>query len=332
MDFGFLKRNLGYKLLSLALAVLVYAWVYAQSRPNVSREEYIQPEVQGLPKDMVVKAGAPGGKVTVTGLATAVDEFHERQPKAFIDLSGATPGANTLEIRYDTRGLNLDVVGPRRVTVIVDKKAERLLPVEVIPQNPPPAGFEYSSKKAEPARVQISGLASEVSKVVKVVAMVPNTDPNGSFSGAAELIAQAANDAVIDSVTIAPVRVNITLGLRQSPLKKALILSPGLVGAVAPGYALYAVTFEPQTITVTGNQQDVMERTSLSVPVDISGLKESVTRRVKVTAPRGIRIDSPDDSSVTVRVDIRPIASPNATPAAGASATPPAATPAPRNP
>jgi YbbR domain-containing protein len=210
MNFDFLKRNLGYKLLSLALAVLVYAWVYAQNRPNVSREEYIQPEIQGLPKDMVVKAGPPGAKVTVTGLLTAVEEFRGRQPKATIDLTRATPGANLVEVRYDTRGLNLDVVGPRRVTVVVDKKAERMLAVDIIPQNPAPAGLEYSNKVAEPSKVQISGLASEVSKVVKLVAIVPN-NPNdgakGTFSGPVELIAQAANDAVIDSVTIAPARV-----------------------------------------------------------------------------------------------------------------------------
>lgn len=327
MRFDFLRRNLGYKLLSLALAILVWSWVYAQSRPNVSREEYVQPEVMNLARDMVIKAPPEGKRVMVTGLASAVEEFRNRPVKGFVDLAGATPGANTLEIRYNTQGLNLDIVGPKTVTVLVDKKAERRLPVEVIPQNPAPAGFEFANKVSDPPQVVVSGLATEVSKVEKVFAMVNNSENNGAFSGSVELVAQAANSAVIGSVTIAPARVNVTLGIKQSPLAKSLILSPSLVGVVAPGYGLYGVIFEPQTVTVTGNQNLIVERSAISVPVDISGLKESVTRRFTVTAPSGLRITEPERGVVRVRVDVRPIASPNATVPA-----PPAPTPAPGNP
>jgi YbbR domain-containing protein len=307
MKLAFLRRNLGYKLFSLALAILLYTVVFAQQRPTTNREVFIQPEVVNVPGDMVVKSGPTGFMAKVMGDAGAVEEFRNKRTKALVDLAQAKPGVNVLEIRYDDKSPRVEVEGPNRSQVVLEKRSRLTFTVDVLFDSSAPPGLVFQEPVVEPSKVVVSGLASEVSKVARVVAIVFNSETSSSYSGTVDIVPQNIRGEAVDSVTLEPAKVTVSIGLRKAPLTKAMVLSAAITGLPAPGYALLSYTFNPPIVTVRGSKELISERSTLEIPVDITGLKETTTRQIRVPLPTGMSLTEPESGVVTLRLEARPV-------------------------
>lgn len=318
--FDFLRRNLGYKILSLALALLLYAVVYAQRRPIQSREIFIQPEVVNLSDGMMVKTPPAGAKVTVTGSPAGIEDFSNQRIKAVVNLANAKTGNNPVEIEYRTGETGVEVIGPQRTQVAIEKSERVSFSVDVLYNEKPPPGYVFEGPKVEPSKVVVRGLRSEVSRVTRVVAIVNNADSTGAFSGMLDVAAQTSGYEDVDGVTVEPSKVTVTIGLKKAPLYKDMVLSAAFQGTPAPGAAIIGYTFDPLTVNVTGPRDDITNRSTIAVPVDISNIEGSITRQIRVPVPPGLKIVSPESGMVGVRVDVRVIAP---------SPTPPPASPGP---
>lgn len=331
-----MRRNLGYKILSVLVAILLYAYADAQRNPRTVREVYIQPRVSNVPRDLVVSTPPAGFTVAVSGPQAAVDTFRAQDVKAVLDLSGTRSGANRVRVEYrDTTGL-LDVPGPTVSLVELERKVRGDYFVDVIYDNTPPAGYEYIEPVSKPRRVSVEGRAENVHRVARVVALLDNSDVVGTINRSADLVAQDRMREVVRGVEIVPPRVQVTLGLREKPATKILLLSPRFIGTPAPGYTLVHYSFSPSTVTVSGPQDVLAGLSALEVPVDVNDLRSSQTRTLNVSPLSGI--GQPVPRQVRVRVEVRPVAAPRpletpaspATPGPASTATPgPAATPKP---
>ncbi|GAB4461225.1 MAG: hypothetical protein OHK0029_26210 [Armatimonadaceae bacterium] len=319
---SFLRRNIGYKILSLALGILLYTVVYAQRRPHVTREVFVQPEVVNVPEGMVVKSEPPGTRVTVSGEITAVEEYRNKRTKAVINLANATTGVNTVEISYTTDDPNLMVVGPERGQVVLEKRRQLPFAVDVLFDSSAPPGYVFTEPRVEPAKVTVSGLASDVSQVARVVAIANNADSSSAFSGMVDVVPQNIKGEAVDTVTVEPRSVTINIGIKKAPLTKAMVLSAAINGQPAAGYALTGYSFTPPVVTVRGTREQITDRSTINVPVDITGLNETTTRRVTVPLPTGMSMVEPASGAVTVRLEIRPINPVAATPEPAPTATP----------
>jgi YbbR domain-containing protein len=318
-------RNLGYKILSVVIAILLYAVASAQHNPRVSRDVYVQPKIENLPSDLGVKADPTGFNITVSGLSAAVEAFRGQPVKATLDLSQGQPGANRVMIRYKNDPQATDVVGPPVAEVVLEKKKSAPWTVDVeYNRNNPPPGYEYKDPVVQPREVAVTGLVTEMRRVDRVVAFVDN---NGPFHGPADVVAQNVRREEIDTVDLAPTKVQVTIEEQKVPAKKALLLSAVVTGAAAPGYNVVNYAFDPAAVEVTGTPARLKALWSLSVPVAINGLQQSVTRSVPVPLPPGVAFADPARSRrVALHLDIRPVAVPMATPTP--TATPkPAASP-----
>jgi YbbR domain-containing protein len=302
----YLKRNLGYKILSLALGILLYAVAFAQKTPHTSSDVYVQPEVINLPPEMAVKAGPTGSMVAVAGTQVAVQTFRAQSVKATVDLANARPGMNLVEIHYKTEGFGVEVSGPQRTQVTLEKRAKTTWVVDPIFDNRPPPGYTYVAV-VEPRRVTVTGLASDVMRVDRVVAIVNNMNSGSAVSQTVDLVAQNVKNQVIDTVTIEPPRVKVTLDLKSTPVQKILLLSANISGTPAPGHAVVGYTFDPVSVTVAGPLAVLSERSSLSVPIDVSGLRETTTRTVTVPMPSGMSAADGKSVQTTVRLEVNTI-------------------------
>jgi YbbR domain-containing protein len=306
-------RNLGYKILSVIIAILLYTVASAQRNPRVSRDVYVQPRIENLPSDLGVKADPTGFNITVSGPSLAVEAFRGQQVKATLDLSQGQPGVNRVVIRYKNDPQATDVVGPPVAEVVLEKKKRSPWNVDVeYNRNNPHPGYEYKDPVVDPREVQVAGLVSEMRRVDRVVAFVDN---NGPFHGTAEVVAQNVRREEIDTVDLDPKQVQVTIDEQKVPAKKALLLSAAVTGAAAAGFNLINYVFDPAAVEVTGTPARLKALWSLSVPVDISGLRESVTRSVTVPLPPGVSFAAPTRSRrVALRLDIRPVAVPSPSP------------------
>src|SRR5262249_4743726 len=152
-----------YKILSVAIAVLLYAVASAQRNPRVSRDVYVQPKVENLPQTLSIKTEPPGFNITVVGSSAAVEAFRGQAIKATVDLSQGQTGGNRVAIRYKNEPQQTDVVGPPFTEVVLEQKRQAHFAVDV-DYNPNKAdpGYQFKDPVVVPRQVVVSGLASEV--------------------------------------------------------------------------------------------------------------------------------------------------------------------------
>jgi len=306
---GLVKRNLGYKLLALAIAMLLYFVAYSQRNPRESRDIYVTPAPVGLPRDLALKTKPVGVTITVSGPAETVDTLRSANVKATVDLSQAKPGASRLPVTIAfppgvASRVTLDD-GPAFVEIALEKKMRQTYFLDVSYTDKPPAGYDYGEPTTEPRSVTVEGLAAQVAKVGRVVANVDNAQNAGVIDQTVTVTAQDGNRRDIDEVTVTPARVRVRVPLKRTPAQKQLLLSAQLEGVPAPGVYVAGYTFTPTMLTVSGRQEMLASLSALTIPIDIAGIREGETRSVTVTPPTGTSVQGA--ARVSLRLDVRPI-------------------------
>jgi YbbR domain-containing protein len=111
--------------------------------------------------------------------------------------------------------------------------------------------------------------------------------------------------AGVNIVRVSPNWVRVTVA---SALTRSLRVVPQLRGTPAPQVSLGSVVVEPQTVQVKGPRTTIDGQASIeTVPVDISGIRESITRTVGLQLPESVYPTSQRTVQVTVEVREEPM-------------------------
>ena len=322
MILSSLKRNFGYKVLALIIAICLYIIAYAQQNPRVTREIYVQPQLVGLAPDLALKESPKGNNVTISGLSSTVNGLSEKSITASADATQAREGAVRLPVRYVfPQGIRGELKPEAQyVQVILEKKVSQTLTVVVLVSGTPPVGFVDGEGETQPRNVTVSGRAAAIERVARVVAYVEREDGERAIERTVALVAEDANRRVVEGVEVAPAQAQARVGLKPVPLTRSLLISLEIRGDVAPGYLLEDLNLSPDQVEVSGLPEDLTSQSRLTVPIDITGLKASATRRVALKPPSGLRLKQP--VTLTVQIIVRPIAKENPVPSPTPSVSP----------
>lgn len=322
-----LRRNLGYKLISIGVAILLYVVAYLQQNPRRSTNVYVQPQPRGLSADMALRQPVGGYMVSLTGVPTAVEALRSQGLKAFVNLEAARPGTSKLPVEYEVpEGLrpHVEVEGPVVVDVVLERKRRKPFPIEVQYVSRPPAGYTFKEPETRPDRVHVAGLESDVNRVASVVASLDTQGAAGAITDVVDVVARDVNQEVVEKVELQPSRVRVELGLKEVPATQNLLLSPVFVGEPARGFRIDDYSFRPRAVTVAGSRERLAALTSLDVPVTVEGLSEDLEREVVPRIPPGLRLLRRERVFVIIRVQPNR-AAPAPPPPPGEPAPPPAA-------
>ncbi len=117
----------------------------------------------------------------------------------------------------------------------------------------------------------------------------------------------------VEVVRLSPARLRVVLSQRFS--RKAAV-RPVIKGNPDPGYEVAEVSFEPHEVTVSGIKQEITDLDWIwTVPLEVTGLKETTTMKANLRPPdgRAIRLNP---TTVQATITIRPKPSKGKTPAA----------------
>jgi YbbR domain-containing protein len=166
-----LTQNLGWKVLSLLLAVAL--WMAIAREPAVATSLSVPVQFKNmrddldisgnLPDRVILEVRGPSGRLTRDNLSTV------------LDLSDAQPGEHT----YDIRGRNLNLPSgvafyravPSQLTLRFDQLAVKDEPVQPVFVNQP-VSYRIASQDLSPAKVRIRGSEDRVQAIHQV-----RTDP-----------------------------------------------------------------------------------------------------------------------------------------------------------
>lgn len=306
MKLGFLRRNLGYKIFALVLSCMLYYVASVQQNPRITREQYVQPEIQQLPDGLVVKGPPSLVQLSVSGTETDLSRIDKEPLTALVDGSQVKPGLNRLPVRVSVpNGVSLNSSTPT-TQFAAELKEKRPYSVDVDFGGTAPPGQEYADPIAKPGRVMVQGLSEDLKRIGRIVASVEREQNELTVERSVELYAEDEQRRRVDGVEIIPNKVQVRVNLRPVPRTKIMFLSVRLVGTPAPGYRVASVPDPvPNQIEVRGAVEALSAQSSIPLFVDIAGAKETVTKTVTVTLPSGM---SPQKAlpPIQVRVIVEP--------------------------
>ncbi len=212
-----LLDNLGLKLLSVGLAVFLWAVVVGEQKADVTMT--IPLEIKDLPRDLVLmnepvdalEVRLRGPKTLVSTLAPR-EVVLEGMPRTFAE------GENVVTIRPDAvrvpRGIEVVDVTPRRIRVVLDKLVEREVEVSPRVEGAPAKGFELKRVTTSPPRVRVAGPKSELRRLVRIFTLPINLEGQTSSFSTRVMLEPAGRQ--IRAVDETPITVEVEIGSRKS--------------------------------------------------------------------------------------------------------------------
>lgn len=169
-----LTRNLGWKLLSLAIAFIL--WVDVSREPEVATSLSVPVEFKNMRDDLDISGSMPDRvRLELRGPSGRLTRENLSSVAVVLDLSDAEPGERTYNIRGRSMNLPSGVVFyravPSQLTLHFEGlvlKDEPVLPIFVNK----PAGYRIASDQFNPAMVRIRGSQERVAAITQV-----RTDP-----------------------------------------------------------------------------------------------------------------------------------------------------------
>ena len=169
-----LFQNFWWKLLSLAIAVLI--WALVATEPELATFANVRLEYKNLPEGLEISS-EPVSSVVLElrgpsgALRGAGDAIH---PAVVIDMSDAQAGEHTFSIGDRNvkvmRGVRLVRAIPSEVRFQFEPRRTRTVPVRVRFLNEGENGYVVSQCQVDPPDVEITGPRSRVARIAAVIA------------------------------------------------------------------------------------------------------------------------------------------------------------------
>ncbi|MDT8898746.1 CdaR family protein [Thermanaerothrix sp. 4228-RoL] len=233
--------------------------------------------------------------------------------RAVVDLTGLAPGtyAVPVQIQIGLRPVRVVSYTPKTVTVNLERLENREMPVKLVVNGTPAAGYSADPPQLNRTTVIVSGPQSQVQKVAEVEAVLDISGASESLTRTLALQALDANGNLVSGLTLVPDRVTVSVSIRQRFGYRNVVVKVVLQGQVASGYRLTNIAVFPPVITVFS--EDPQSVTDLpgyieTVPVDITNAKDDLDVLVPLNLPPGISVVG-DQTQVLVRVGVAAIES-----------------------
>lgn len=317
-----LLENLGSIILALALALTV--WVVAAREENPIQtgrfQEPIPVEVSAAPAG--TKLWTPVRESVLVTLRAPKSSWERLRLESFqarADISSLAPGLHEVPVAVTCSDPEVEVLGiaPERISVRLERLAEKIVPVRVEVVDAPPFGYYQSGPAvAEPAAVRVSGFASYVEQVAEAVVEVSVAAAKKPLELRRVPQLRDAQHLPVDTGTdpyrrleAEPGSVLVKVPIEQRRGFRDVSVRVVREGQPALGYRISNVSVEPAIVTVVGSPS-IIEGLPGYVdtdPVNVEGATSDVVTKVGLQLPEMVSVL--DVQGVLVRISITPIES-----------------------
>lgn len=314
------KVNVPLLISSLLISFFLWASVYAQNLPVVTRQLEIDLLLQGLDSDRFAVVKRPTTiKVWFTGSEQQVKELRDMEKYGRIELSQAVAGDRSYpvllqppllrDLAHDSvPEIRLDIQPMMTRIIKVSRQTTGKLPND---------DLRLDSLVLEPDSITVTGARSLVSQVAeaRITFDLSQADPKKADPHRLSVDLLDARGVRVPEVNPTPPIINVTPVLIPSPEQKTASILARFKGRVAPGYEQAGYRLARETVTLVGPSYALAMVSSIETqPIDIEGLTENREFTAPLRLPPGVTSTKP--SKVKVRVLIRrvPESTPPATP------------------
>jgi len=216
-----LFRNLGTKLLALAIACVTWYLLTGERRERISERSYRIPlSIVNIPPRTLIVSPLPDAvDVRVRGAFTPLRQLDPGKLEAVIDLLDAVPGEKRYVLDAEDINVPRDVeviaTSPQEIRVVLDSLAEKVLPVVADIVGTPALGSRVEEVLVEPRQALVAGPAKTLAGMNQIrTEPVSVEDQNASFQVSATLAPQAAGVRVREGQVVT---VKVRIGASPTP-------------------------------------------------------------------------------------------------------------------
>jgi YbbR domain-containing protein len=299
-----LFRHIGLKLLSLAIALVLWSLVAGQK--EAERSLRVPLELQNMPAALELIGEPPSSvDVRVKGPSAMLGMLRGTELVATVEVSAARPGRRMFHLLPDhvstPVGVRVLNIVPATIALTFEASTSKTVPVVPAIEGEPAAGYVMGRVTASPAAVEVVGPESVVRQLTEAT-----TEP---------VNVRGAMGRVRDTVTIGVPESNVRLKVPRSatvvvevkpaPVERTVRGVPLILLHLGRGLRAAAA---PATVTVTarGPADVVTAIEGARVPafVDLSGLKKGrYNLPVRIDATSGFSVVGLDPAAVRISIN-----------------------------
>ena len=312
-----LTRNTGLKILSLALAFLIWVVILNVDDPATTSTIKDVPvtrinENAIISRDKVYDVvSGETVDVKVKGKRSIIDKLKKEDFRAVADLS-------KLSLTY---AVPIDVSLPRYPEVEISQKVMTMevnlenriteqFRVDVVEKGTVAPGYYISAKTARPNIIQVSGAESVIKKINEVVVEVNVTNRDESF-GEKEIIPKVydKNGSLMDSskMTFNFEKVDVSVTLLNT---KTVKLWVEIKGTPYYGYEFVGFDYEPKQVVIAGKQEELDKVPYITAVYNINNRRADIEDEIDIKdyiTEDVILID--ENQNAVINIDIEKIES-----------------------
>ncbi|MCW5981511.1 MAG: YbbR-like domain-containing protein [Bryobacteraceae bacterium] len=165
----FFRRNLNWKLLSLALSLLL--WLVFIREPELATSVGVPVQFRGMPGDMEINSELPERvQLEIKGPSGQLTPENLTDSAVILDLGSVhQPGDRTYTISSDTvtlpSGVSFTRAVPSQIRLHFERRAAIEAPVKVRYSHMPPEGYVIVDERVEPDKLRVIGPQASVQEV-----------------------------------------------------------------------------------------------------------------------------------------------------------------------
>lgn len=302
----FYQRNIGYKLVALFLAILLWMYVSNEQDPIVKQEfKNVPLTAVKLADDYLVVEMPETVTVFLQGNRSKLAGVRAKDIEAWVDASNVRLGDNTLpvQVTFSRESVSVADIRPAWVKVKVDRSSRKQVPVKISITGKPEEGL-LLEPVFKPAEVTVTGPGEVLKLISQALVEVDVSAAAGPITRdfPVRLADNQGNRVTDTQVTVEPKSINVMVPIINDMPSKTVPVEAVITGEPAENYRIGLILVEPQTVQIVGPAPVLAGVTRVeTVTVDISQAREDMIREVKLSLPEGVTAGSVN----TVRVVIR---------------------------
>ena len=299
-------------LFAAAVGLALVIWFAITDTQNAIVEERLgfdlTIEVVNVGSNLATASRIPPAVITIAGRRDDVDQATADDFVASVDLAGLAAGSHQLAVRVRSQDDDVRVaaVSPPSVEVTLEPVVQRIAPVRVTITNPPPLGFEVGEPVLATQTVTLSGIQGIVDLVDAVIAPIDLVGATVTVRLPVSLQARTSTDAAVSGVQIDPPSVEVLIPIQQTIFRRAVAVSPDLVGQPALGYRVAGIEIDPPTVVVVGTLEALgLTAVASTTPITFTNRTADLEAVVPALPPEGLALE--EETLVTVRIQVEPV-------------------------
>ena len=313
-----LSHNLGLKLLSLLLAVLLWSYVVS-SNPSITRTKDINGLTAYLSNESVLNsnrlalASDPSEALENVSVRLEVPQSSyaladAENVQVSVDLSSVrAAGTQEVALRATTTYGRVVTILPETVTLEFEAYDSRSVPLNASITGETMDTMWYNVSRLNPEELVISGPSSVVQTIASAYVYVDVTGRDTSYITAARFTLFDYNGEEIPQTLLSSSSSSVTVGVEVYPTRELPVsndIADVVQGTPAEGYEVTSVTIQPEVVTVAADAELLEGLTELLIqPVDVTDANQTFSQRARISSLTDFKNISTEQVYVTVNIE-----------------------------